>query len=47
MEVSVKPGLPAYAVRLKPGAIRELGLTTPQPAASLRAYVNGDVGADV
>jgi hypothetical protein len=25
--VSVKPGLPAYAVRLKPGAVRELGLT--------------------
>ena len=43
VEVSVKPGLPAYAVRLKPGAIRELGLTTPQLAASLRAYVNGDV----
>ena len=43
VEVSVKPGLPAYAVRLKTGAIRELGLTTPQLAASLRAYVNGDV----
>ena len=40
---SVKPGLPAYAVRLKPDAVRELGLTTPQLAASLRAYVNGDV----
>jgi hydrophobe/amphiphile efflux-1 (HAE1) family protein len=43
VEVSVKPGLPAYAVRLKPGAIRELGLTAPQLAASLRAYVSGDV----
>jgi multidrug efflux pump subunit AcrB len=43
VEVSVKPGLPAYAVRLKPGAVRELGLSTPQLAANLRAYVNGDV----
>ena len=43
VELSVKPGLPAYAVRLKPGAVRELGLTAPQLAASLRAYVNGDV----
>ncbi len=43
VELSVKPGLPAYAVRLKPGAVRELGLTAPQIAASLRAYVNGDV----
>ncbi|WP_088287358.1 efflux RND transporter permease subunit [Ideonella sp. A 288] len=42
VELSVKPGLPAYAVRLKPGAVRELGLTAPQLAASLRAYVNGD-----
>jgi multidrug efflux pump subunit AcrB len=42
VELSVKPGLPAYAVRLKPDAIRELGLTAPQVAASLRAYVNGD-----
>ena len=44
VELSVKPGLPAYAVRLKPGAVRELGLTAPQIAASLRAYVNGEVG---
>ena len=43
VELSVKPGLPAFAVRLKPGAVRELGLTVPQIAASLRAYVNGDV----
>ena len=42
VELSVRPGIPAYAVRLKPGAVRELGLTTPQLAASLRAYVNGE-----
>ena len=44
VELSVKPGIPAYAVRLKPGAVRELGLTAPQLAASLRAYVTGEVG---
>ncbi len=43
VELSAKPGLPAYAVRLKPGAVRELGLTAPQLASSLRAYVNGEV----
>jgi multidrug efflux pump subunit AcrB len=43
LELSVKPGLPAYAVRLKPDAVRELGLTPPQLASSLRAYVNGEV----
>jgi multidrug efflux pump subunit AcrB len=43
LTTSVKPGLPAYAVRLKPDAVRELGLTTSQLAASLRSYVNGDV----
>jgi multidrug efflux pump subunit AcrB len=42
VEISVKPGLPAYAVKLKPDAIRELGLTSSQVASSLRAYVNGD-----
>jgi multidrug efflux pump subunit AcrB len=42
VESSVKPGLPAYAVSLKPGAVRELGLTAPQLASSLRAYVNGE-----
>ncbi len=42
VESSVKPGLPAYAVRLKPGAVREIGLTAPQLASSLRAYVNGE-----
>ncbi|WP_163554977.1 efflux RND transporter permease subunit, partial [Klebsiella pneumoniae] len=43
VDTTVKPGLPAFAVRLKDSAIRELGLTAPQIAASLRAYVNGDV----
>ena len=43
LSTSVKPGLPAYAVRLKPDAVRELGLTTTQLAAGLRAFVNGDV----
>ncbi|ODV11175.1 MAG: nodulation protein NolG [Rubrivivax sp. SCN 70-15] len=42
VESSVQPGLPAYAVRLKPAAVRELGLTAPQLASSLRAYVNGE-----
>ncbi len=42
VETSVQAGIPAYAVRLKPGAVRELGLTSQQVAASLRAYVNGD-----
>jgi multidrug efflux pump subunit AcrB len=43
VELSVKPGLPAYAVRLKDDAVRELGLTAPQLASSLRAYVSGEV----
>ncbi|MCC9596082.1 MULTISPECIES: efflux RND transporter permease subunit [unclassified Rubrivivax] len=43
VELSVKPGVPAYAVRLLPAAVRELGLTAPQLASSLRAYVNGEV----
>ncbi|MET0517259.1 MAG: efflux RND transporter permease subunit [Burkholderiaceae bacterium] len=43
VDTTVKPGLPAFAVRLKDSAIREMGLTTPQVAASLRAYVNGDI----
>ncbi|MEO5845284.1 MAG: efflux RND transporter permease subunit, partial [Caldimonas sp.] len=43
LTTSVQPGIPAYAVRLKRDAVRELGLTTTQLAASLRAYVNGDV----
>ena len=43
LTTSVQPGLPAYAVRLKPDAVRELGLTTMQLASSLRTFVNGDV----
>ena len=43
LETSVKPGLPAYAVRIKSDAARELGLTPTQLAASLRSFVNGDV----
>jgi multidrug efflux pump subunit AcrB len=35
--------LPAFAVRVKPAAVRELGLTAPQLASSLRAYVNGEI----
>jgi len=42
LDLSVRPGVPTHAVRLKPGAIRELGLSGAQVAASLRAYVNGD-----
>jgi multidrug efflux pump subunit AcrB len=42
VESSVKPGLPAFAIRLKPDAVRELGITAPQLASSLRAYVNGE-----
>jgi multidrug efflux pump subunit AcrB len=42
VESSLQPGVPAYAVRLKPDAVRQLGLTAPQLAASLRAYVNGE-----
>ena len=43
IELSYKPGLPTYAVRVKPGAARELGLTAQQLAANMRAYVTGDV----
>jgi multidrug efflux pump subunit AcrB len=43
LETSVKPGLPAYAVRLRPDAVRELGLTPTMVATSLRSFVNGDV----
>ena len=43
LETSVKPGLPAYAVRLLPDAMRELGLAPADLAASLRSFVNGDV----
>jgi multidrug efflux pump subunit AcrB len=43
LNTSVKPGVPAYAVRLRPDAVRELGLNATQVAAALRTYVNGDV----
>ena len=43
LTTSVKPGLPAFAVRVRPDAARELGLTSTDLAASLRAYVQGDV----
>jgi multidrug efflux pump subunit AcrB len=43
LETSVKPGLPTFAVRLKPDAVRELGLTPTVLATSLRSFVNGDV----
>jgi multidrug efflux pump subunit AcrB len=43
LENSVKPGVPAYAVRVRPDAVRELGLSTQALASTLRAYVNGDV----
>jgi len=42
-ESSAKPGLPAYAVRVRPDAARQLGITPAQLSASLRAYVQGDV----
>jgi multidrug efflux pump subunit AcrB len=42
LETSVKPGIPTYAVRLKPEAVRELGLSTPQVANALRTFVSGD-----
>jgi multidrug efflux pump subunit AcrB len=43
VDTTVKPGLPAFAVRLKDSAMRELGLTSSQVASSLRAYVNGEI----
>ena len=43
LESSVKPGVPAFAVRIRPDALKELGLSTADVAASLRAYVNGDI----
>ncbi|RVT87938.1 efflux RND transporter permease subunit [Inhella crocodyli] len=42
VETTSKPGLPAYAVRVKESAARELGLNPPQLAAALRTFVNGD-----
>ena len=43
LQTSVKPGMPTFAVRLKPDAVRELGMTPTQLAASLRTFVNGDI----
>lgn len=43
VESSVKPGIPTFAVRLKPGAHQELGLTNAQLASTLRAYISGEV----
>ena len=45
IEVSAKPGLPAFAVRLDRIAMRELGLSSNQLASSLRAFVNGEVAS--
>ncbi len=42
VETTVQAGIPAWAVRLKTDAVRELGLTPQQVASSLRAYVTGD-----
>ena len=42
LQTSVKSGTPTVAVRLKPDAIRELGLNPSDLAANLRAYVQGD-----
>ncbi len=42
VETTNKPGLPAYAVKVKESAARELGLNPPQLAAALRTFVNGD-----
>ncbi|WP_343637182.1 efflux RND transporter permease subunit [Roseateles sp.] len=43
VDTTVKPGLPAFAVKLRDSAVRELGLNAVQVASSLRAYVNGDI----
>ena len=43
VDTTVKPGMPAYAVRVKDSAMRELGLTAPMLAGSMRAYVNGEI----
>ncbi|MBU6380931.1 MAG: efflux RND transporter permease subunit [Betaproteobacteria bacterium] len=43
IDVSAKPGLPTFAVRLDRIAMRELGLNSNQLASSLRAFVNGEV----
>ena len=43
VDTTVKPGVPAYAVKVKDSAMREIGLTAPQLASSMRAYVNGEI----
>ena len=43
VDISVKPGLTAYRVKLDDLAMRELGLNAGQVAQTLRAYVNGEV----
>ena len=43
VELSVKPGIPTYAIKLQESAVREIGITSTQLAATLRAYVAGDV----
>ncbi|QGZ37678.1 multidrug efflux pump subunit AcrB [Pseudoduganella flava] len=43
LETSVKPGLPAQAVRLRPLAMQELGLTASDLSVSMRSYVNGEI----
>jgi multidrug efflux pump subunit AcrB len=42
VELSVKPGIPTFAIRVNPSANQELGLTSAQLAATLRAYVAGE-----
>ena len=46
VESSVQPGVPAYAVRLKPGAVRELGLTV-RRAETVTRTVTTDEGERV
>ena len=43
MDLSVKPGLTAYSVKLDDLAARELGLNASQVGAALRAYINGEI----
>jgi multidrug efflux pump subunit AcrB len=42
VELSVKPGIPTFAIRVNASANKELGLTSAQLAATLRAYVAGE-----
>jgi multidrug efflux pump subunit AcrB len=43
LDTSVKPGLPAQAIRLRPLAVHELGLTPDDLSVSMRSYINGEV----